>query len=1449
MAGRIKAAYALRRSSQHDWSDLVGHGTHTAGSIIGNGAMSSGQYRGVAWEAWLVHQSIGDSGDYVYPPPDLNDLFLPTYTDGARVHSDSWGSAVNGAYDANAIGTDAFMWNYPAMLVVYSAGNSGVDANPANGVVDADSMGSPGTAKNALTVGAMENDRPPGSGGISSYNWGDFWYSEFPLNPINGDSISYSYTNSPYRQGMAAFSSRGPTDDGRIKPDVVAPGTDIISTRSRSTSGTGWGIAANTNYLYMGGTSMSAPLVAGAAALVRQYLVERAGHTNPSAALVKAMLIGGARAMYPGQYGTNAYLEIPIASPNGVEGFGQVDVGASVYPTGLVIRCLDWQILATGQVLTNLFTVAASNAPLTVTLAWSDYPGTAGSGITLINDLDLTLEGPTGSIYNANEGTNADRRNTVEVIRLPSAAAGPYKVCVTGYNVPVDTQRCALVIRAAMDLEPVLRYTPPEPVLLTTNALPVTALVTYYASLTNGEVRLCWTTNAAAGIFNVSPFVWGGGHVYTSAIPSQELGTLVSYYLSATVSVYDVRYPTNAPNSLVTVSFSAPDVSLDIDGNRTNSTVVTPSYGHYTYPSGFLVHAWAQSLCTSGTTWQFVCRGWNGTGTWPTGDVGALANVTLTNHAVLTWLWDEEAQFLQNSSPTGAVNDTSWRLKDSPASTVTAPPGWNSATNAPYQYSLAGWKVDNVPWNDGLGRSPNPATNIVMSVPHTATAWYLPFWTDSDTNGLLDWWEYRWFGTTGVAQASADTDGDGWNNRQENLDATNPTDSNSVPTAPSIFFTPLASNQTSLPPWAVSATITDNWTVAGVALLWRVNGGSLRTNVMTTAGAGVYFTTMDPGVSSVVTASYQVAAADYVFSVTTAVYTLESSYPLFRMAPTNFGTIRLPRTGLDTPVTVANDGNQPMPWEALALAPQLQDNMERGTNGWVHEGYSDSWHLSKLRFSSASNAWYCGSDATRQYSDGMNIFLVSTSVTLGAGGFLGFHHWMRAEPNGGNYFWDGGVVKITTNDGLSYSTITPIGGYPHRIVPNDESPFNPDTPCFGSNDWREDWVDLASYSGKTVRVAFVFGSDLLMTAEGWYIDDVWLGSAVDPGWMTLTGAVSAIFPGITERQPFALTVNARPLQPQADVSGRIRVNHPGSGRELDVAPFRLRRPAFITTESDPQGTVQPAQADLLDAESTTMTVSAATASRIMSVTTNGIPVPAVFGIGSTQYLWHVYAPATDLAVTARYTRVWSVSLTLHGPGLAQPSESFPLDALTATTVLFQADAGQQIWSLLVAGTPVSMAGGQASYSLSVPGVTTNLDVLAAFGGATLTGLPVSVESAWMRQYYPSDWDFNGLALLDTDGDGMVTWQEYVARTIPTNPASVLMLDQPPAVSNGATFMSVDLHFLSVSGRTYQAQTAPEVTGPWGNTGSLVTATGAFERLQVELPSSVSRAFFRVLVQP
>ncbi len=289
----VVAAYCLGRPAPCLWDDPQGHGTHVAGSVAGSGALSGGQFRGMAPGAGLVVQSLYSPTQPggLFVPADLNLLLTPPYSDGARIHSDSWGSSGN-RYNTWAQTVDQFVWDHPDMLVVVAAGNGGIDRG-GDGLVDPGSLYSPATAKNVLTVGASESLRLE-QGYTGSY--GDSpGGANFPVAPVHSDLIS----DDP--AGLAAFSSRGPAADGRIRPDLVVPGTNIVSARSHHPSAA-YPQFYDDDYAFTSGSSQAAPIASGAAALLRQWYVEH-GVASPSAALLRATLVNGAVDLTPGQYG------------------------------------------------------------------------------------------------------------------------------------------------------------------------------------------------------------------------------------------------------------------------------------------------------------------------------------------------------------------------------------------------------------------------------------------------------------------------------------------------------------------------------------------------------------------------------------------------------------------------------------------------------------------------------------------------------------------------------------------------------------------------------------------------------------------------------------------------------------------------------------------------------------------------------------------------------------------------------------------------------------------------------------------------------------------------------------------------------------------------------------------------------------------------------------------
>ncbi|QLC49418.1 PGF-pre-PGF domain-containing protein [Methanolobus zinderi] len=417
-------------------ADMHGHGTHVVGSILGNGAESGGQYKGMAPEASLVFLEFLNSNGTLSVPYYINQsVFQPAYDLGAKMHSNSWGyTGEYGNYTIFSKQVDQFMWENPDMLILFAAGNYGVDQDD-DGIVDQNSIQDPATAKNCIAVGSSENNR-------SSFinTWGDSY--GFPIDvDKRADNI----------EGIAATSSRGPTTDGRIKPDLIAPGTYIVSVKSSQASINSWYL--NENYAPMSGTSMATPIVAGSAALIRQYYSDTEGFSNPSAALIKATLINGAHDMTPGQYGTEEYQEIE-GRPDYSQGWGRIDLENSLFPRyPEVIAYFDKETISdTDDFWEFDYGYIEEGEPLRATLVWTDYPGSEAAGKVLVNNLDLTITDSFDTYYGNYDLNNApDTANNVEGVEIDETIAGDYKIRVDGTNVPEGPQDFSLVLSFTCD--------------------------------------------------------------------------------------------------------------------------------------------------------------------------------------------------------------------------------------------------------------------------------------------------------------------------------------------------------------------------------------------------------------------------------------------------------------------------------------------------------------------------------------------------------------------------------------------------------------------------------------------------------------------------------------------------------------------------------------------------------------------------------------------------------------------------------------------------------------------------------------------------------------------------------------------------------------------------------------------------------------------------------------
>ena len=372
-----------------------GHGTHVACTVLGDGAR--GGYAGVAPEAELYFQAMENDNNGNFQWSSINNMLNTAYNNGARTHTNSWGSESSsewGVYtsssedvDDRARYYDQFYSGRQGLTILFAAGNDGPDS---------DTIGSPATAKNLLAVGNSQNR-----------------YTGAPNNIMDG-------------------SSRGPVDDGRIKPDVIAPGGYVRSCKAQEATDTGGATWTSNWYMEYTGTSMATPNAAGTAALIREYITEIAQRPEPQGALVKALMILGAK-------------DVGIRDiPNNDEGWGRVDLKNTLAPTnGRGIWVDDRSMLsATGNSKSYSFNVTTAGQPFKAVVAWSDERGSRFSNTQLVNNLNLLVTTPSGVEYKGNEfsqgrsiqGGTYDSLNNVEVVLVDSAEAGLWTVKVIDAN-------------------------------------------------------------------------------------------------------------------------------------------------------------------------------------------------------------------------------------------------------------------------------------------------------------------------------------------------------------------------------------------------------------------------------------------------------------------------------------------------------------------------------------------------------------------------------------------------------------------------------------------------------------------------------------------------------------------------------------------------------------------------------------------------------------------------------------------------------------------------------------------------------------------------------------------------------------------------------------------------------------------------------------------------------
>lgn len=625
----------------HSNSIANNHGTHVSGILASRGSRDiEGQYdgRGVAYGALLWGEDFHQ---------DTGTIYTILRNQNVLLANNSWGFWFNYTYTAAAQTVDAFIDD--GLTLVFGAGNTGPSAS---------TVTTPATAKNTITVGAI------------SYT-------------VAGDASGVGK--------IVDYSSRGPTqDDGRLKPELVAPGGDgqtgevcqyfygVVSNNAQKsgdwldTPACRW--PSDEYYTRMSGTSMSAPFVTGVAAL---FLKQYSTASLPDGVRprdIKAHMIANAIPIkYYGSQPQNGYA-------NNTVGYGLVDAFDTVYDTAGEKETLLWGQGGVSRIGMSYqdwnIVVPDSAEKLIVVMAYEDYRGDLNTNPELWDNLSVKVTAPDHTEFTFTTPTGVTSGSPEEkiVIANPTSyGSGTWKLTVwgQGFHDNFSSQRYSIVA-LVHKVYPHLSVDVPDYIVLPGQSFDVTPQITNTGGLTAAGVT-SWITAPAGfgGEKYITKFVGnltGAGSLKSvtfTLIAPDECG---NYYVSDGVG--GINHNLNSAGHDFLIQISCPPTAFNKVGppNAASGVSLNPTL------------SWGSS--TSGVTYEYcidtslnsACdSAWISTGTSPIASIGSLSTST-------TYSWQARAV---NLAGTAYANGGAWWS----FTTQALPPGAFSKTSPPHTAS------------------------------------------------------------------------------------------------------------------------------------------------------------------------------------------------------------------------------------------------------------------------------------------------------------------------------------------------------------------------------------------------------------------------------------------------------------------------------------------------------------------------------------------------------------------------------------------------------------------------------------------------------------------------------------------------------------------------------------------------------------------------------------------